>query len=826
MAIWLKNGKIITDITGKVIECDECPCGSVECHDAVDAEVAAYLAEIDPDTQAHVWALYDAYEPDYTCAQWHYDSENEQWVLDSMASGKLAVALRHGNIVTDTTGGEAKLLTYAKVLFSASLGIYKTVGCECHVSDHECKHRKVDLSDYRVAGELDVWEPDESDSDSLSASDSQYLPEKACEVDPCKLLKLKMETAHYWHGGTLMGEGYYDWLLSPHDWSSDDNLDYEPFLMAIKWEVETSESESTSTSESVTTVYNVTYLNCGCTSILTHTLQEEETVIEYDGICTLEHPCKTMMLLHNQAEAEGWIWHGEGVLVHRAHVKYGGVDIFKDWYAWLEVHYWFGTYDEDSAIRIFKACAETPEKFIFINCDCIRIDKLKDNNDGPENGLDVCYKRFDGSQPVSETNPADYRIYLDMDGVCNCNEEFSCNDYGGGCEQPSPFRELLLTYPDVFGLLEVCYGNHAKFDWSKNPETKTEYDYERQQYVTYVVQSYGCNIFGNDYDPGTGERTFSIDYRALCVIARGVWQDGTEKKMVRAIYPQNSVAVTKNSMGHWQNLYHHVIPATSERWSGNHSYFDNAHIRGDYVIPFTRDMDIGTVQTRDGVVTSDSRGFNFTGCTYAWKQDGGGHDSVQINGCQPTESCTYESEWEAEDAAHCGSDIPSVCIDVDVNSGSNWDKSALLSPDFTVVDHPCSIRRVDIDNTWTNPDGEIEHEYETHWCVIPRWITYGAQCGECAWYLLNVNYVYTNKGLIVKGLNGFRESYTLIGVKHYPEYACDIDERNEHWDDEVIECPADLDMHSCLGWTDWGDESDSSSDSNSSSESTSVSEGV
>jgi len=773
----------------------------VECSEAVDIEVQNYLDIIDPDTQQHVWTLYGTYEASYTCAEWAYDQEQETWTLVHPASGYLLIALRKGQIVTDTTGGygEEKFV-YAKTIYNATEGVYKTIGCQCRVVNYVCKHKKVVLDDYLIAGELRVWWEGEDASDSDSGA-PEYLPEYSCQVNPCELLKLKLETAQYWHGGTLMGEGYYDWLTAPQVWQSD-NYHYQPFMMALKWEVEMSYSDS----ESHDPIYNLTFINCDCTSITTHTLQAGETCLEYAGICTLEDPCINLMLLHNKAEENGWIWHGEGVLVHRAHVKYSGVDIIKDWYAWLEVHYWFGTYDEDSAIRIFKACAETPEKFIFIDCDCNRIDRLIDGNDGPEKGLDVCYKRMDGTSPVSETNPADYRIYLEMDGICNCSQNFSFStiDPKNGLH---PFRELLLTYPDVFGVLETCYGNHAKFDWSSNPKTVTAYDYEQQQYVSRVEQSYGCNVFGN---PDGSD--MKIDYRALCVITRGIWQDGSEKRMARAIYPRGSLAMLNH-----QYLNHYVIPATGGTWGGNYSYYDNATIRGDYVIPFTRDDDIGSVTLYDGVAQGEIDGWTFAGETYAWRHSSGGSGEygAKINGCQPTETCDYDcdSEAEARSMAGCNATAPAPCIGVDDSSASNWDKSALLSPDFTVVmQQNCSTRRV-------QPDPDNPYWY--YYCYTQKWYTVGANVGECAWYLLNVNYVHTNKGLIVKGLDGFRESYTLIGVKHYPQYACGYKEGDKHWDDKVEDCPADENMYSCLGWTDWGDESDSESQSES-SESASV----
>ena len=792
MAIWLKDGKLITDANGKPIVCNNCPCGGVECREAVDAQVATLLAEIDPETQAHVWALYGTFEPDYTCAQWHYDSENEEWVLDSMATGKLAIALQYGTVVTDTTNCIAHKFTYAKVLYSVSQHMYKTIGCECHVSDHECKHTKVVKDDYCIAGELDVWQPDQSDSGAI------YEPSSACEVDPCKLLKLKMETAHYWHGGQLMGEGYYDWLLVRHKWDDTKNLRYQPFLMAIKWEVETSESESTSTSESVTPVYNVTYLNCGCTNILTHTLQDEETVLEYEGICTLEHPCKAMMLLHNHAEAEGWIWHGEGVLAHLNKVTtYGGTTVYGDWYELLEQS-WQGSgrtcSGESISFDIYMACAETPTSYKLVGCDCYVYSEEK-TKDQPTTG---------------------YWKYFDLDGVCGCSDSIKDGN--------NPIRELLLTYPEEFGIIEFQYGNNSLFVYDNGSGEK-------------------CYCCADSKEPvqGTSGQTMFVDYRALCWIGRVLYSDGTEKRMVRVCYPDGSKGVPAID----GNL-HYCTPPTHDPKDVSWWICDTAEFKYGYWQPFTYCPYLSW---------SDEGWKQFSGHHYGWgagqvkwSDQDAFHDG-QIGGCQPTEKCDYWSREQAEEAAGCGNDTPTPCISVDTTTAHLWQYMPVLAPDFTVSDHPCSIREIVHEEHEDMGDGESWDWTWSEWCVIPRWTTFGVNIGTkteswgdiCYWSILNVNYVETNKGLLVKGLAGYQESYVLIGASHYPEYTwCWSDECKNpridpwsgeiydpcHWLDETIDCPADEDMHSCLGFEDWQfpDESDSSSSSDTSDSSSSIGE--
>lgn len=278
MSIWTKNNKLIVDNNGHVVVCNECPCGSVECEDAVDSEVQRLLALVDEHGH-NVWSLQGTYEPPYRCAEWHYDSENEEWVLDHMAEGKLAVALRVGTKVSHTTDAPARYLVYAKTLYSSSLETWVTVGCECHASDHACKHRKVSLSDFAVAGLLDVWQPDESDSTQ------SYEPSDTCRVDTCELAKLKLQSAHDWHyGGTMHGEGYYDWWSSSTHSQSYWNM--TKYIKALEWtDTYTDESDS-----EIHAIRKLTYIPCSCSSEYptTHTLSDDEKLHSYSGICDVD----------------------------------------------------------------------------------------------------------------------------------------------------------------------------------------------------------------------------------------------------------------------------------------------------------------------------------------------------------------------------------------------------------------------------------------------------------------------------------------------------------------------------------------------------------
>ena len=768
MGVWTKNGKILVGNNGHPIVCDECPCGGLTCEQSVDQEVARMLAERDEQDRP-VWSLYGTYSPDFSCAAWHYDDVYDEWILDRTASGNLIVALKVGTTVTSTTDCVPSFLLYAKLLYSASQGLWHTVGCECVVQDHQCTHRKASLRDYSIGGVLPPWQLPEG---TPAAS---YEPYMACQPDPCQVLKLKMQAAYYWHGGTWYGEGYYDYLLSPED------LGYWPFQMAIRWQEDVSESLSTSAQP---TQY-LTHLACDCSGIATHTIRDGEAVLEYAGACSIQTPCVNLLRLHNQAMINGWIWHGEGVIAHRAKASVNGTTYYGDWYALREqVWYSDGSYGEEGiAYAKRMCCAETPTGYWVINCDC---------------GSAGYYAKND---PVEA-----YWKYFDLDGVCACSW-----DDGG-----TPDRELILTYPEEFGIIDIVWGNHSKFDYEYSYMTSPESDNP-----SHLVTATGTYIIGTLYEDtrGVGQCCLYIDYRCMCFTGKALWKDGTTKTWVRGIYPRGSKGAPTERVG-W-TLVHYYWTRPKRSTSGSDSpwgIYDDAYFRGDHFTPFTKDPDIE-------FIVNTEHSTNFTGFTYKWYHVGEESDTW-INQCEWGSGGCYSDEDDAKSSAGCYATVPTPCIGVGGADGHSWQLNPLLTPDFTVVDHPCQI------STRTH---EFMGDY-TEWCIDQyRWITIGSMVGTywngsgyaCAWDLYLVQYVETNKGWIIKGLDGHQATYTLLGSNHYPQYVCrqwweDPDEPPSGWNDIVLPDNVDEDMHWCCLDFDFDipDESDSE-DQSTSDESTS-----
>ena len=297
---WKKNNKIVVDSYGRPISCTTCPCGSIECREAVDNEATRLLNLTDEHGQ-YIWSMGETYSPQYTCAVWTQDSETQEWSLVSMAEGKLVCAFRVGTKVSHTTDATARKLVYAKTLYSSSLDQWKTVGCECRITNYECKHTKVVLDDFNVGGLLDVWKPDESDSSEV------YTPSRACDVDICELAKLKLQSAHDWHyGGTMYGEGFYDW------WSSTTHTQsyyhFTKFVKGLYWndfEIEESDSETITIDH-----WKFTYIPCACDSQypVHHELAENDKIHEYNGICDMESNCQNQVLFTLRSYLDSGEW--------------------------------------------------------------------------------------------------------------------------------------------------------------------------------------------------------------------------------------------------------------------------------------------------------------------------------------------------------------------------------------------------------------------------------------------------------------------------------------------------------------------------------------
>ena len=748
---------LIEDEQGRLVLCAECPCQEDEdCEQSVDAKVAELLSEVVPGTQQALWTLQGTHTSDYVCAVWTKDETTQTWSLSSRASGHLLVALAVGATVGDTAEGGASLLTYAKTLVNTQTHQKRTVGCQCRVYQHECRHRMVTLDDMDIAGSLPVWEP---------AAGEEYEPADGCRVDSCELLKLKMTTAQLWHGGTAMGEGYYDWLLNPQQWEPA-NYRYQPFLQAIRW------TDSTLGDM-------LTYLDCDCDGIYTHNLATGETCLEYAGICTLEDPCIQLMLLHNKAEANGWTWHDEGVLVHLAKCTVdGNVLAYGDWYAIRDQQWttYNGTdYAEYPYYSRYMCAADTGDGYWVLGCACASLTFYSKNS------------------PVQN-----YWTYLDMPGICACS--FTDGNY--------PDRELLLAYPEVFGVDDIVWGNDNKFSY--------DYTTSYTDLLTGTVHTTthdGCLPCGIVYEPvgGHGGRTMYIDYRAMCFTGKAFDKQGNEKTWVRVIYPNGSPGAQSHSGGSTRYFARPSSYPGSESYDEPYAIYDTVSFTGTQFTPFTHDSGIYTA-------VNGSRGLDgltFTGWNYAWYAAFSMPGAVpKINGCQPEEEYAGDEYSSASDEARvralagCNSSA-SICLQTETTSSSYWACAAVLTPDFTTTEHQCSVR-YEIES---GPGGGT---YK--WYYVPKWVTIGAACSSspdnCGWMILNVCYVETNKGFVIKGLATPQESYVLIGAGNYPEYTnCwpwtgDCQPQPDPWDggyydpchyyDATITCPADEDMHFCL----------------------------
>ena len=585
--------------------------------------------------------------------------------------------------------------------------------------------------------------------------------EQVCTDDPCRdrMIEIVKECNYhnYWHQRST------GWLYNPDNMS---NMKPVTFVW-VSWYY----NEKTGKYKGW-----LRALDCDCYETLVATaenLSERPSSPEAFGYkfvgagnaCDDDNCQAKISALLALATQNGWIMHGEGVMAHLATCSVdGNVVAYGDWYA-VRNQVWTSSYGDYSyseqgpAYSRFLCAAETPDGYWALGCNC----------EGP-----VYYEK---NNPVPG-----YNKYFELGGVCGCS--WSSSLY--------PDRELLLTYPDMFGVDDIVWGNDNKFDYAY-----TGYDYGPDGETMVPVACRGCGVCGYVYEviQGTSMISMYIDYRAMCFTGNAFDRSGAVKKWIRVIYPDGSRGAPYR--GSVRTYF--ARPSSDNTRTGNaDDIYDTVAFTGTQMQPFARDPDL--FHEVDGVRQSvDNR---FGGQPYTWFQsDAGMYWSIQVNGDPPTEVCDENLNYlpDAEEQAGCSTFTIPPCIGVNTTAGHWWSVEPILSPDFTETDHPCVITPVTVEN------GPMPGSY-TYYCYVRRWVTIGADAGRDDedrrwWLMLNIVYVYTNKGLIVKGLSGYNETYTLPGIKNYPQYAC-ADGRDPedipNWEDTVLLCPADEDMHFCI----------------------------
>ena len=186
---------------------------------------------------------------------------------------------------------------------------------------------------------------------------------------------------------------------------------------------------------------NLKYLDCDCEAsvLATATLAAPPVSPADFGYAFLENAAacdnsceNTIATLVAQAVANGWTLHGEGVLARKTSSLYS-------------------CYRFDTGLVRVQACADTGESFIYISCDCNRV--------------------------VLDSN---YSLYAFI-----AHPSCSCFD----------MRELLLSYPDEFGVADVSFGDDTVY--TRAPASGTTYTY------SCLRSNHGWDTYYCDYRRGT-----------------------------------------------------------------------------------------------------------------------------------------------------------------------------------------------------------------------------------------------------------------------------------------------------------------------------------
>lgn len=148
----------------------------------------------------------------------------------------------------------------------------------------------------------------------------------------------------------------------------------------------------------------------------------------------------TLNTLLVQANAEGWVLYGEGIFARKSRAAATCYDY---------------SYMGDKA----QLCADTGTSFVYIDCNCVRHENVYSGQ----------------SYPIT--------TYLEYP-VCRCFD----------------IRELILTYPEMFGVVDVSFGDNTV-------------------YTTDVV-SYGSHTYNTDYflPKSTSYDSYYCDFRNMYVI--------------------------------------------------------------------------------------------------------------------------------------------------------------------------------------------------------------------------------------------------------------------------------------------------------------------
>lgn len=463
-------------------------------------------------------------------------------------------------------------------------------------------------------------------------------------AEMCQVYELELDYLQGIFGGTIYAEGFFDWI------GDNDSFNYVAFRKAWVFEVD----------ESGPTTQKLAYIQCQCTDRASVRWKGGEIgVHQVDGFC--DAPCTDLLVLRERALVNNWTWHDAGFIVHKAY-DFGYNQDECNVCAW---------YDPDDRIRSMGAAEDGAGHIYYVDCGCYGIETIN-LTDWPMMAM----------PPEGCTPGNDFWLYIDYVYACRCNDP----------------RELLLTYPDIFGVLGVA--------WSSDQKVRLTYTWEDPMEPEPVISTQTSTIgrllgYDDDY----------IDYRTLSVIRRHC--------------PSGYDLWAYNDQG--------------SRWGNARLY------QGDYEPVF---LGVRTTWGQDPDVG------NRTGHVIAWWRS-----------CGEGEVITFDNQEDAENYYNDYGKNPQPPPACGIRDYFQEAHECLTPPETGLEYVTGGVEEIVHQEEWEDPDGEIHYDTWSEWKVTPdRLCPVGGFQGYYGTCIYNLNWLYTNKGLMFNGIEGYYDTWLIYGI--------------------------------------------------------------
>ena len=392
-----------------------------------------------------------------------------------------------------------------------------------------------------------------------------------------------------------------------------------------------------------------------------------------DGVACTPGCESTISAFIAQARENGWTLYGEGLLVRKTSAAYS-------------------CYRCDTGIIKVQMCADTGSSFVYISCSCSRGTIESGNPD------------FGGG----------YELYTFLEYAgCDCYD----------------VRELLLSYPEMFGVMDVSFGDDTvctkeydsrSMDWDTQQMGPVVHHKSTQ--AGYLQSSHGWDAYW-------------CDYRSMFVLFDNTCIGYSESDGYSTTKP--TVFLSKlNVNGEWESRWsgssriYDSLTEESSAWSETTNvqmYFDG------HIPPF-----VNAEMVRE--IWPDANG-QWQGLTVRWYAINGGGGSADHD------VAAFWTQQEAEDyLAQLNQRVPKYGANSFSASASNSvyfiPPRASMSPTFSP----------------THVEGKVEYQqYDGMYHVYEPYDDWGDGV------VFNLNFVMTNKGFLINGQSGYTDTLQIPG---------------------------------------------------------------